>query len=225
MKEKLGIVDLSLPIEEGMLYYPTKCHHPFIAKKLGAVPEDGRETHLLTIGTHCGTHMDAFKHFIPDGASIDQLDPETLAGPAHLVNLGTLEPGSAISVDDLKSRLPEVKYGKIVLRTDWSRFWNTSQYYKEWPYVEKDGVEWLIDSGIHLLGLDFPSPDTTYTGAEGEEDSPGHKRFFESKVILVEYMNNLKQLDAENIFLMAFPLKLVGLDGSPARVMAYPLSE
>jgi arylformamidase len=222
-KEKLGVIDLSLPIEEGMLYYPTSSHHPFKAVQLGTLEKNGRITHSLKIGTHCGTHIDAFTHFLPGKKSIDQLEPEKLTGPAVLINLGTLEPGSAISKESLESYLPAESYSKIVLRTDWSRFWNTSQYYDGWPHLTADAVDFLLKKGIHLLGLDFPSPDLPFGGEDGEEDSPWHKKFFQNEVILVEYMNNLKQLDCENIFLMAFPLRLTGLDGSPARVMAYPL--
>lgn len=220
----LKIVDLSFSIEEGMPYFPSKNHIPFSKEVLGDLVADGRVTHQLVIGTHCGTHVDAFSHFEASGENIDQIDLHQLTGRAELVNLGRLEPGAKIGAEMLSDLLPDGKYGKIILRSDWSRFWKTDQYYQDWPYLSGDAVRFLIGKKIHLLGMDFPSPDKTSETVVSELDSPGHKSFFKNKIVLLEYLTNLDQLPVGKIFLMAMPLKLTGMDGAPARVAAYSIN-
>ena len=139
MDKKLQLVDLTLPIEEGMITYPSSVHQRFKASIVGRIDVEGRETRKFTMGSHCGTHVDAMRHFNKKGKTIDQLPLETMVGEATLINLGTLNPGSEIRTEDLKSNLP--KYLKrAVIQTDWSRFWNSRQYYQDWPYFKKDAT-------------------------------------------------------------------------------------
>mgnify|MGYP003337484764 CR=1 FL=1 len=173
---------------------------------------------------HVGTHVDAMRHFEKGGKTIDQFSLNSLVGVAKIINLGALEPGSVIELHHLAEHFSE-KHGKVVLRTDWSRFWNTKQYYKDWPYLTKEATEFLIQQGIHLLALDFPSPDSAYFGDDCSLDSPNHKLLFAQKIILTEYLTNLASLTSDNIFLMVSPLKLIGFDGAPARVTAYSIDK
>ncbi len=219
----LKIIDLSLPIQDGMITYPPPYHHHFESAVLATIPIEGRETRKFTMGSHCGTHIDAMKHFFSDGKTIDKLPLDRLVGVAQLVNLGQLNPGTIIEADFLKALLPEKKIDRLVLRTDWSRFFNTPQFYKDWPYLSKDCTQMLVDLGVKLLAIDFPSPDSAYYGDECSLDCPNHKILFSNEIILVEYLSNLKQLPTGDIYFIALPLKLMGFDGSPARVVAYSL--
>ncbi len=134
-----------------------------------------------------------------------------------------MDPGTVIQVKNLEPFFPEYRK-RLVLRTDWSRFWNTKQYYQDWPYLTKEATEFLISRDVELLAIDFPSPDSAYFGNDCSLDCPNHKLLFSRKIILVEYLNNLASLTPGNIFLMVSPLKLVGFDGAPARVTAYSMS-
>lgn len=217
---KKKIIDLTLPLQDGMMTYPTPSHHKFESSILGRIEIEGRETRKFTMGSHCGTHVDAMRHFLKDGATIDQFPMDALIGDAKVINLGVLDPGSIIEKEHLKPFLCE-KIRRLVLRADWCRFWGTSQYYKDWPYLSKEAILLLINHGIELLALDFPSPDSAYFGNDCSLDSPNHKLLFENNVILVEYLTNIKSLSSNNIYLIVSPLKLVGFDGAPARVTAY----
>ncbi len=214
------VIDLTMPLEDGMITYPTASHHRFESSIVGRIEVEGRETRKFTMGSHCGTHVDAMRHFEKEGMTVDQFPLDALVGNAKVINLGMLEPGSVIGVDHLKHHFSD-KQEKVVLRTDWSRFWNTKQYYNDWPYLTKDATEFLIGQDIELLALDFPSPDSAYFGNECSLDCPNHKLLFSEKIILVEYLTNLASLTSDNIYLMVSPLKLIGFDGAPARVTAY----
>ena len=45
----------------------------------------------LTLGTHTGTHVDPPAHFLPGGATVDELSLDVLVGPAVVVDV---PPGS-----------------------------------------------------------------------------------------------------------------------------------
>ena len=219
------IIDLSLGLHDGMITYPTKAHHVFETSIQARIPVEGRETRKFTMGSHCGTHVDAPKHFLENGESVDQFDVNNLIGEALLINLGKMKPNRIIHLNNFKEQF--TKYSnieRVVFRTDWSDNWNTSQYYSEWPYFDEESVDFLINQNIKLLGLDFPSPDSAYFGNDCSLDSPNHKKIFSNNIILTEYLTNLKKLKTGKIFLMVCPLKLVDFDGAPSRVTAYNLS-
>lgn len=220
------IIDLSLGLEDGMITYPTSVHKTFESSIVGRIQIEGRETRKFTMGSHCGTHVDAPKHFLLNSKSVDQFDVNDLVGEAILCDLGILKPGTIIEIEDIRSALEEVSienYNKIVFKTSWSRFWNTSQYYKDWPYFSSEAIDFIISSNIKLIGLDFPSPDSAYFGDDCSLDSPNHKKIFSANIILAEYLTNLDKLIPGKIFIMVMPLKLINFDGAPSRVTAYNL--
>ena len=149
---KNQIQDLSLPLEDGMITYPTSSHHRFESSILGRIEIEGRETRKFTMGSHCGTHVDAMRHFDKNGATIDQLSLDSLVGEALLINLGQLEPGAIIEKEHLESYFTQ-KHKRIVLRADWSRFWNTKQYYQDWPYLTKEATVFLAEYLNNLASL------------------------------------------------------------------------
>lgn len=219
---KNRIIDLSLNLEEGMITYPSTSHTKFKSSIIGRLEIEGRETRKFTMGSHCGTHIDAPKHFLKGGNSVIDFDVNDLIGKALLIDLGELPPGSLILLKDFQDQFNLYENIKrVVFRTNWSRYWNTSQYYKDWPYFDKESIEFLIEKEIKLIGLDFPSPDCQYYGNNCSLDSPNHKLIFKANIILTEYLTNLQLLKNGLIFLMVHPLKLVDFDGAPARVTAY----
>ena len=66
------IVDLSILIENNMIYYPGD-PEPELSKYI-TLEEDGCQVMKLNIGTHTGTHMDAPAHFVKNGKTIDNVN-------------------------------------------------------------------------------------------------------------------------------------------------------
>ena len=227
MKKTNKLIDLSFEINDDMLTYPSPNHVPFQSTILGQIDKDGRETRKFTMGSHCGTHVDAPKHFLKDGKSIMEFDINDLVGEALLIDLGHLKPNTIISLKNFKGELDAANkinpVRRIVFRSYWSQHWNTNQYYHGWPYFDTESIKYIINSKIKLLGLDFPSPDSQFNGTDSEEDSPNHKLLFNSDIILTEYLTNLDKLKKGMIYITVLPLKLSNFDGSPARVTAYNL--
>lgn len=211
------IVDLSYILHDGMMTYPVPWSPPFEVTQLGRHGIEGRESRKIVIGTHCGTHVDAPRHFIPGGMTIDHLPVERFVGPATVLDFTTAEPLQEMRVSDFERRVGGRHIDRLVMRFDWSDHWGTLKYYSEQPYISEDAARWLVRRGVRLLGMDTPQADNPKNGRGSESDSPVHKILLGAGIIKLEYMTNLRALGTDEFELVALPLKIREGDGSPVR--------
>lgn len=211
------LVDLSYFLHDGMTTYPVPWSPRFEVTQLGRHAIEGRESRKIVIGTHCGTHADAPRHFIPGGTTIDQLELELFVGPARIVDFSHAKPLQEMGISDFETRVGDRRIDRLVMRFDWSDHWGTLKYYSEQPYISEDAARWLVKRGIRLLGMDTPQADSPKNGAGSERDSPVHKTLLGAGIIKLEYLTNLRSLGTDEFELIALPLKIRDGDGSPVR--------
>ena len=216
----MKIIDLSLPIEEGMMTFPSHWHPVVEISVLGRHGIEGRETRKVVLGTHTGTHTDAPLHFVPKGRGVDEISLEVLVGPATVANFSNCKPLQEIDVQQLERRLGATPPSRLVLRTDWSEHFGQMAFYTQYPFLSEAAAQWLVDKGVRLLAMDTPSPDNPAHSRGTPKDSPNHKVLLGAGVVLVEYVCNLKALTASEVELVVLPLRLKGCDGSPTRCIA-----
>ncbi|TIU58037.1 MAG: cyclase family protein [Mesorhizobium sp.] len=210
-------VDLSYILHNGMTTYPVPWSPAFQVTQLSRHEVEGRESREIVIGTHCGTHVDAPRHFIPGGTTIDQLPLESFVGPATVVDFTDAKPLQEMGVSNFEARLSDQHIDRLVMRFDWSDRWGTLKYYSEQPYISEDAARWLVKRGVRLLGMDTPQADSPKNGRGSERDSPVHKILLGADMIKLEYMTNLRALGTDEFQLIALPLKIREGDGSPVR--------
>jgi arylformamidase len=216
----MKIIDLSLPIEEGMMTFPTHWHPVVEITILGRHGIEGRETRKIVLGTHVGTHADAPRHFIPNGGTIDNVPLDVLIGPATVVDFTGCAPLQEITVASLKQKLNNQVPGRLILRTGWSDYFGNLKFYNEYPFLSEEAAQWLVEQGVRLIAMDTPSPDNPAHSRGTPKDSPNHKVLLGAQVVLVEYLSNLKSITTPEVELIVLPLKLKGCDGSPVRCVA-----
>ena len=200
--------------------FPTPWHPVVEITILGRHGIEGRETRKLVLGTHVGTHADAPRHFIPNGATIDQVPLDVLIGPATVADFQNCGPLHEIGIADLKQRLGDKKPVRLILRTGWSEYFGNMKFYNEYPFLSEDAAHWLVEKGVRLIAMDTPSPDNPAHSRGTPRASPNHKVLLGAGVVLVEYLTNLKSVTAQEVDLIVMPLRLKGCDGSPARCVA-----
>jgi arylformamidase len=216
----MKIIDLSLPIEEGMMTFPTHWHPVVEITILGRHGIEGRETRKIVLGTHVGTHADAPRHFIPNGGTIDNVPLDVLIGPATVVDFTGCTPLQEITVASLKQKLNNQVPERLILRTGWSDYFGNLKFYNEYPFLSEEAAQWLVEQGVRLIAMDTPSPDNPAHSRGTPKDSPNHKVLLGAQVVLVEYLTNLKSITTPEVELIVLPLKLKGCDGSPVRCVA-----
>lgn len=211
-------IDLSFPIEEGMMTYPSSWHPKVKIVQLGRLEKEGRESRMIRLGTHTGTHIDAPTHFLKNTSSIDKISLENCVGLAKLISLD--KDIREIGVKQLKEKIKNDSLQRLIIRFGWSKQFGKKNYYKEYPYLSKEACHWIAERGVKLLGYDAPSPDNPVHNPKSLMDSPNHKFLLSHRIYLLEYLTNLEKLKEGWIYLIALPLKIKKGDGSPARVIA-----
>ncbi len=199
---------------------------------------DGYATSELRTGTHAGTHVDAPRHTLPGGETIDGVDAGRFAFDARLVDCRPLEPREPIGAE----ALPDPDAGDpgtpgataldpavdlLVLRTGWAAHWGTDRY-RDHPYLTAAAAERCRELGVGV-GLDALGPDPTppgpaATGPDGSRDAepdgtPAHDALLGDSLPIVENLCGLEDLPPR-FRLYAFPLRLRDGDGSPVRAVA-----
>lgn len=217
MKE---IIDLTYDIEPGMTTFNAYWHPAVSIEQLGKLGSEGRESRKITLGTHCGTHVDASSHFVRKGRTIDQVPLANLIGPITIIDFSHLGKNGVVT----KEMLEKVKLTKrIMFKFGWGVNWKTNHFYKDYPFLSLEAAEYLIKKGVELIATDTPSLDDSRIKLQGsvlgsEEDSPVHKIILRNNLVLVEYIANLDKVndfDGWNIIVM--PIRVKGGDGAPAR--------
>lgn len=214
------IIDLSLPIYEGMTTFPTHWHPLVEITQLGRHGIENRETRKLVLGTHTGTHCDAPRHFVEGGRTVDKLPLDILIGPALVVDFSSKKPKQEIGVEDFVEQLGDRSADRLIIRFDWSKYYNKMEYYTDHPYLSEAAAHWLVDRGVKLLAMDTPTPDNPVNGWRCQLDSPVHKILLRNGLVVVEYLCNLEALKQTEVELIVLPLKIKDGDGAPARCVA-----
>ena len=216
------VVDLSTPILSDHFRWP-------VQRELRKTHEaDGYQVTWLGTVVHGFTHIDAPRHFEPEGATSDQLDLDTVVGEAAIVDVGAVGPDAPIEARHMDAAGSHVRRGDIVLmRAGWDRVESirTPAFWGRAPWMTTEAAEWLWERRVRAVGFDFPQDYCIrgfLTGAPHApyEENVTHWVLLRRGVILMEYLCNLHALTGNRTYLVALPIQLPQADGAPARIIA-----
>lgn len=214
----MRIVDLSVRVTHGSGRFGQRVSF----EPTHLLAEHGFAATRVTIWSHMGTHVDAPRHFISSGQTIDQVPLDWLVGEATVLDFSTRRGVVPITADDLSTSEERVRGLPIVLlRTGWTDVaWGSERFFADSPYLSEDGAEWLVAQGFRAVGYDF-SQDLTVRkpGCHGR-DCRVHHIMLGRNVINVEFLANLGAVRQERFLFVAAPLNLLGIDGAPCRAFA-----
>lgn len=218
----MRVIDLTHTIHTGMIRFNASWHSDTKISQLGHISDVGRNTSVIEIGSHAGTHVDAPRHFINAGQSIDEIPLEKLVGPVSIIDLSHKKEAECITIKDLNNLTITPR---MLFYFGWSRYWDTPKFYSGYPFFESDAAQYLVDNGVTVVGMDTPSPDDSRITLLSDEDSMIHKLFLSQGVTIIEYLNDLDKAIGDGWMLCALPLKLQGCDGSPSRVCVVQMED
>lgn len=201
--------DLTLPIAEDMITYPG---NPPTRVRPHSSIDDGDDANVteLSFGSHAGTHLDAARHFIPGGQTVDDLPLERLIGTARVLHFG--DSVTAIGARELLDAGFDGER-RILLRTRNAQLLGRDGFEEDFAYLTGDGAELLVEKGVELVGIDYLSIEAF------DADTPhAHETLLEREVIVVEGLD-LREVPAGEYELICLPLKVAGIDGAPVRAV------
>ena len=208
--------DITRTLFAGMAVWPGDT--PFDLKPTGNIA-DGSTVNIttLTISAHTGTHVDAPYHFTDDGVTMEKVDLSAYWGLAQVVTVskesGPLVPADLSGYDlGLASRL----LVKSSASTADPRI-----FHEDFVYPHPELADYLGAKGIVLYGADAPSMDDP-----NSKKLVGHLAMQRNGILILEGLD-LTDVPDGLYELAAFPLKILGGDGSPVRAVlkSMPASE
>src|SRR6185437_3461592 len=163
-RHAMKIYDLSQPLNERSSFWPY--YPPFEVKYIKRKAEHGVNAQYIMTSNHMGTHIDAPRHFVTAGKTIDELPLEWLCGPGVIVDLRDEMDELAVYTPQMIEQRVKVKPGDLLLlHTGWHRYADfgatpdEERYYHYHPGAHPDLVPWLLEKKIHVWGVDCVSTD------------------------------------------------------------------
>jgi arylformamidase len=209
-------VDLTQPLDDRVPHggkIPGATFEPALE-----LERDGLRCVRMSLPTHFGTHLDAPSHFLSEGGTVDQVPLETLIGPARCLTVAG-RGGEPFGVADLPAHADLVAPGDaLLLRTGWDEKFHHDDYFLH-PYLAPDLVDWVLERGVRLVGVDALSPDLPGPLRDESFDYPTHHRLLGAGVLIAENLD-LRAVSDRACTLIIGALPVVGADGAPARVLA-----
>lgn len=213
------LVDLSHPLEQDMPSYPglpvpkfrTWFTHAESENRRSYAPGTTFQIAVYEIGGNTGTYVDAPFHRFPQGEDFAELVLDKLANLAGVVvtvlREGPIEPDVFLGLD--------VKGKAVLIRTDWSQRWGSSDYFRSGPFLTADACRFLVQSQAALVGIDCANIDDM-------EDltRPAHTILLEAGIPIVEHLCALEQLPPDNFRFFAVPPAIKGGTSFPVRAFA-----
>jgi arylformamidase len=207
----MKIYDITLPISPDMPVWPGD---PLVVLEQVSSMDAGAHDNVSRLGcsVHTGTHVDAPHHFLNDHRTVEALSLDVLTGPAQVIQI----PGDVdlITADVLEKSGVSSETTRLLLKTRNSQLWERGEkkFIKDFVGISVDGAGWLVRSGLKLIGIDYLSV------APYKQGSPTHQALLSPGIIILEGVN-LSAVSPGIYTLYCLPLKLVGSDGAPARVI------
>jgi arylformamidase len=163
----------------------------------------------LTLSAHTGTHADAYYHYEDEPLYTAHMPLTAYIGAARVISVSRQD-GALLPSDFVHSHIEGAQ--RLLIHSYVSDL-PDNQWPQTFPYLSVVLVEWLAGLGIRLIGLDSPSVD-----AFDSTDLPCHHALRRHNMVNLESLC-LRDVSDGDYELIALPLKIDGVCGSPVRAI------
>jgi len=203
----MKLIDVSVPLDAKLPTYPGNT--PFTLEATQRIAQ-GASSNVSAVhmSAHAGTHVDAPRHFFDEGIGVEALPLDMLIGRTRVIEVTSRK----IAAEDLEPYdLSEDV--RLLIKTHNSRLWGNPQFHADFVGVAESGARYLVDHGVKVVGVDYLSVEIYK--APGK---PAHHILLGNGAIVIEGLN-LRDVEPGVYDMFCLPLKVVGSDGAPARVV------
>jgi arylformamidase len=202
------LLDVSVPLRPTLPTYPG--NPPFQLDPIKRIA-DGASSNVsrLVLGTHSGTHVDAPRHFLDDGESVDALALDLLIGRTRVIEIARR---GAILVEDLEAAGLREDI-RVLFKTPNSALWNSNAFHDDYTYLSPAAAQYLVEQGVKVVGIDYLSVEQFK-----KPGAPAHRTLLSNDVVIIEGLD-LSDAEPGMYEMYCLPLLITGADGAPARVV------
>lgn len=204
----MKLIDVSVPLDASLPTYPGNTPYSLEAVKRIA-RGDSSNVSTLHLSAHSGTHVDAPRHFSDAAPGVEALPLEMLVGRARVIEVTSR---AGVGADELAG-VDLSEELRVLIKTPNSRLWGSAEFHKDYVGLREEGARFLVDHGIKVVGVDYLSVEEFK-----KPGAPAHHVLLGGGVIVIEGLN-LRDVEPGVYEMFCLPLKAVGSDGAPARVI------
>jgi kynurenine formamidase len=252
---KFRLIDLSVPLEHQAPSEPLPARIHYVRHGgeglqqmrhfFGVKPQDlvyssglGWAVEEVQALTHTGTHVDAPYHYGPlsegkPARTIDQVPLEWCFAPGVVLDVRHKAVGDVITVADLEAALRHIGHQLqpldiVMLQTGADRRLGSSDYFAQ-PGLGREGVLWLVEQGVKVIGIDAYTLDRPFASmvadyqrtGDGRHIWPAHFAGIAREYCQIEKLANLDQLPRPHGFYVScLPVKIQGASAGWCRAVA-----
>ncbi|MDD4894914.1 MAG: cyclase family protein, partial [Candidatus Omnitrophica bacterium] len=185
---------------------------------------------------HIGTHLDYSFHYgtTSEGRpskTAEEIPLEWCYQNAAKLNLTYKKPNEVIFGSDIEQALKKINYTLkpldiVLLHTGADKLYGTPKYFSDYPGVDPSAIDYLLNRGVKIFGVDTMGIDRPYRFMLKEfleKKAPlypahfyGRKREF----IHIERLSNLESLPDSGFKIICFPVRIKQTGAAWARVVA-----
>jgi kynurenine formamidase len=211
----MKVIDLTHTISEIMPVYPgTEGPKLTVAN---TYEQHGFKETLLTMFSHTGTHMDSPVHLFSHRTTLDSFPAEQFVGKGLVIDCSDLREGQRITmkcINNVREKAEQAQF--ILFYTGWDKYWGTSFYFGDYPYITEEVADYLIRGHIKGVGFDVIGLDPI-----SDENLTLHRKLFlENDLVVIENLTHLGDIGNDLFTFCALPLKYENSDGAPVRAIA-----
>jgi kynurenine formamidase len=202
--------------EDGTITEYTAKIHPFLTRKQTKSKYKGKCSFEITemiFQTSVGTYLDSPFHRYPDGRDISELMLDDVVLLGVVVDVRNRDEFESVGPEVVRKDL-DLKDKAVLFNFGWDKYWGTEQY-QSYPFISKELIKYLINSGVKLVGVDTVNIDNSK-----DLNRPAHTYFLKKEILIVENLMNLEKLYDKNFRFFAVPIKGKKVAAMPIRAFA-----
>lgn len=177
-----------------------------------------------------GTHIDAPKHFVKNGLSIDQVPLAHCMASACVIHMSEKVGKDAeyvIMEEDIIEW--EEEYGLIpeeaivLIHTGWDQYWDKDNYCKKnkkgecpFPGISSKAAELFVDRKVKGVGIDTVGIDPGL-----KTKAKAHQTLLKENILVAEGLANLSLLPPKGAYAFFIPMKIKNAPEAPMRAIAF----
>jgi arylformamidase len=204
----MKLIDVSVPLDANLPTYPGNT--PFSLEAIKRISRgDSSNVSTVHMSAHCGTHVDAPRHFFDEAPGTEALPLEMLIGRVRVIEITSRKgvTAEALAATDLSEDV------RVLIKTYNSRLWGDPTFHADFIGVTESGAKHLVEHGVKVVGVDYLSVEEFK-----KPGAPAHHVLLGGGTIVIEGLN-LRDVEPGVYEMFCLPLCIVGSDGAPARVV------
>jgi kynurenine formamidase len=209
-----------------------------IVKKQDLPDEEFLSLEVVHSPVHIGTHLDYSFHYgsRSEGRlskTAEEIPLEYCYQDGVKLDMSHKKPNETIASTDIEAALAKINYKLkpldiVFLQTGADKFYGSPKYFSDYPGVDVSTIDYLLDRGIKIFGVDTMGIDRPYRFMLKEflekKDVkylyPAHFYGRKREFIHIERLANLEKLPNFGFKVICFPVKIKNTGAAWARVVA-----